>query len=116
MQDEEKLFSVKDVCKKYKITRKTLFYYDKIGLLKPTTRIGKQLFKYYNDETLERLETVLMYRDAGLTIQETKEIIDEKDNKKILIVLKTVKDRIGIDLQTKQEQLKRINNLIELYS
>lgn len=113
---EKDLYSVKDVCKKYKITRKTLFYYDRTGLLKPTERQGKQLFKYYDDESLERLESILMFRDVGLTISEVKEIIDEEDKNKILAVLKKAKERIGVDYQVKQEQLRRLNNLIELYS
>lgn len=113
---EENLYSVKDVCRKYRITRKALFYYDRIGLLKPTERKGKQLFKYYNDESLERLESILMFRDVGLTISEVKEIIDEKDNNKVLIVLKKAKERIRVECEVKQEQLRRLNNLIELFS
>ena len=116
MKEEMRLYSVKDVCNKYGITRKTLFYYDRTGLLKPAERQGKQLFKYYNDESLERIESILMFRDVGLTILEVKAIIDEKDKSNILAVLKRAKERIGVDYQEKQEQLRRLNNLIELYS
>lgn len=113
---KKKLCSVKDVCRKYRITRKTLFYYDRTGLLKPAERKGKQLFKYYDDESLKKLESILMFRDVGLTISEVKEIIDEQDKDKILNVLKRARERIGVDYQVKQEQLRRLNNLIELYS
>ena len=73
--EEKMLYSIKDVCIKYGITRKALFYYDRIDLLKPTKREGKQQFKYYDDNALFRLEAILEYRSAGLTIEETKQII-----------------------------------------
>ena len=53
---DEKLYSVKEICEKYGITRKTLFYYDRIGLLKPAKRLGRQSFKYYDVAALKRLE------------------------------------------------------------
>ena len=32
----ERLYTVKEICEKYGITRKTLFYYDKVGLINPS--------------------------------------------------------------------------------
>lgn len=42
------LLSVGDVCRLAKVTRKTLFYYDRIGILPPTRREGTQNFKQYD--------------------------------------------------------------------
>ena len=112
----KKLYSIKDVCTKYGITRKALFYYDRIALLKPTKREGKQQFKYYDDNALFRLGTILEYRSAGLTIEETKQIIDLKDKKQKLEILLRVKERLKKEANQKQEEIRSLNTLIELNS
>ena len=114
--NQEVLYSVKDVCDKYGITRKALFYYDRSGLLKPTLRQGKQQFKYYNDEALTRLESILQYRNAGLSIEDIRLVIDEKDKKEVLLVLKKVKDRLVEDLSEKEEEIRNLDELIKLNS
>lgn len=113
---EKELYSIKDVCDRYRITRKTLFYYDKVGLLEPTERVGKQSFKYYDDQALQRLEKIHQYREAGLSIAEVKEIIDTGDKKKILTVLKEVKRRLNNEILDKQKELKKLDELIVLNS
>lgn len=47
VESQEKVLSVNEVCKIANISRKTLFYYDKIGLLLPKRRIGSQHTKMY---------------------------------------------------------------------
>lgn len=74
---EEMLFSVGEVCKQTGITRKTLFYYDKIGLLKPAERTRTQQFKRYDSGGLDRLRKILAYRKAGLNIAEIRHLLDD---------------------------------------
>lgn len=112
--NEEKLYSVKEVCDRYKITRKTLFYYDRSGLLKPTRRQGKQQFKLYDDEAASRLRLVLNYRSAGLMIEEIKAIIDTDDKRMILSVLKDAKKRLTQEAFVKEQELKRLDLLIDI--
>lgn len=111
---EEKLFSIKDVCIRYGITRKTLFYYDRIGLLKPARREGKQAFKYYDDKALLRLESILQYRSAGLSIEEIRMIIDENDKEVILTVLMKVKDRLCEEYERKEIEIRNLDELIRI--
>lgn len=59
---EMHLYSVGEVCSLTGVTRKTLFYYDKNGLLKPTDRITAQKFKLYDADQLVRLNKILIHR------------------------------------------------------
>lgn len=111
---EERLCSVKDVCDKYGITRKTLFYYDRVGLLKPSKRLGRQQSKYYDDKAISRLKLILNYRSAGLMIEEIRMIIDADDKKMILSVLENVKKRLTDEEHEKQQELKRLALLIDM--
>ena len=64
--------TVQEICKLTGVTRKTLYYYDKIDLLKPVCRAGKQRSKRYSDEAVEILKQIKKYQEAGLTLTEIK--------------------------------------------
>lgn len=115
MKDKE-LFSVKNICDEFNITRKTLFYYDRVGLLKPSKRIGKQQSKFYDNQAKERLEMILVYRSAGLTIDEIRKIIDLNNKEQIVFALKEVKARLIEESFEKEQEIKRIDLLIKMNS
>ena len=68
--------SVHDLCTATGVTRKALYYYDKIGLLKPAHRRGTQKAKLYGDKEIERLNEILRYQSAGLSLNEIREMLD----------------------------------------
>ena len=74
--------TVKDVCRATGVTRKRLFYYDRIGLLKPTKRVGPQKTKMYGPKAIERLRLILLYQKAGLRLSEIEKILDGDDESK----------------------------------
>ena len=107
--NNKNLYSVKDVCDRYGITRKALFYYDRSGLLKPSERQGKQQFKYYDDETINRLESILEYRSAGLSIDDVRKVIDINDKEKILKILMEVKERLNQEERQKEKEIRKLD-------
>ena len=74
---DETLYSVGETCRITGITRKTLFYYDRIGLLVPYERTEPQQFKLYDRKRLERLNGIIEYRGAGLRIAEIRALLDD---------------------------------------
>ncbi len=58
---KQKMKTVNEVCLMMHVTRKTLYYYDKVGILKPTIRAGKQKAKLYDEEQLLKLQMILKY-------------------------------------------------------
>ena len=62
------MMSVKEICRVTGVPRKTLFYYDRIGLLEPSRRSGKQNFKEYDEQAVNRLLEIRLYREMGLSI------------------------------------------------
>ncbi len=113
---EKILYSVKEVCDRFGITRKTLFYYDKIGLLKPADRQGVQHFKFYDFEALSRLESILEYRGAGLSIDDIKKVIDFDDKEVILGILMDVRKRLISEARQKEEEIRKLEELIRMNS
>ncbi|MCR4950850.1 MAG: MerR family transcriptional regulator [Solobacterium sp.] len=80
------LKTVSEICEETGVTRKTLFYYDRIGLLTPAVRSGPQNHKKYSQENTARLKQILECRKAGLTIREITDYLDlrEEERKEFL--------------------------------
>ena len=95
------------------VTRKTLFYYDRTGLLKPVRRYGSQQHKLYDAESLIRLKEIIEYREAGLSIAEIRALVNDPDCDKAKI-LRGALERIMSLRDQKEEEIRRLKRMIEL--
>ena len=53
--------SIREIAEMTGISHRTLHYYDEIGLLTPTATTGAG-YRLYDDEALERLQLILLFR------------------------------------------------------
>jgi DNA-binding transcriptional MerR regulator len=67
-------YTVKQLADLAGVSVRTLHYYDEIGLLSPS-RVGKNGYRYYNDETLFRLQQILFYRELDFSLGEIETIL-----------------------------------------
>lgn len=67
-------YTVKDVCKIYKINRETLRYYEKEGLIKPI-KDEYNNYRYYDEWEINFIGECRKYRSMGFSIQEIKEVL-----------------------------------------
>lgn len=111
-QDKENLYSVGEVCRLTGTTRKTLFYYDRIGLLTPSRRDGVQNFKEYDSDKVRRLRRIIQYREAGLKISEIREILGDKEADAIQI-LQDALQRMKNEQSDMEEKIRRLQMLIK---
>jgi len=56
------------------LSRSTLLYYDRIGLLHPPGRTASN-YRYYTDADRTRLERIRHFREAGLTLKEIRAVL-----------------------------------------
>ncbi len=92
------------------ITRKTLFYYDRIHLLTPSERIGAQKQKIYSNADYERLRKILMYKEAGLLLSEIRELLDSDPVRKTEI-LRHVQIRLEQEIRERKDQIRILKRL-----
>ncbi|WP_425805574.1 MerR family transcriptional regulator [Desulfitobacterium sp. Sab5] len=76
------LYSPKQVAKMAQINVETLRYYEQNGVLPSPVR-DKNGYRLYDDDTIEKLETVKYAKTCGLTLKETKEIFVILEDKNI---------------------------------
>jgi DNA-binding transcriptional MerR regulator len=71
------IYTIGKLACKFNLSRSTLLYYDSIGLLSPLKR-GNGNYRIYSEEDCKRLEQIAIYRQAGLSLQQMKEILDSQ--------------------------------------
>jgi DNA-binding transcriptional MerR regulator len=72
------MFTVKQLSRMAGITPRTLHYYDEIGLLKPS-QVGDNGYRYYGEESLFRLQQVMLYRQLDMPLENIKQIMARRD-------------------------------------
>lgn len=91
------------------LSRSTLLYYDRIGLLRPSGRTAAG-YRYYTDADRKRLERVRHFRKAGLALKEIRSVLTSggKPGTKLLEqrLRETADDIVG--LKNQQRLLARL--------
>lgn len=64
-------YTVHEVARLSGVTIKTLYYYQKIGLLMPE-RIAVNGYRYYGDKELEKLQQILFFRELDFSLDKIK--------------------------------------------
>ena len=60
------------------VSVRTLHHYDTIGLLKPT-RVTEAGYRLYDEGALQRLQTILFFRELQFPLKQIREILDSPD-------------------------------------
>lgn len=69
-----KTHSISKLARACGLSRSTLLYYDRLGLLKPSGRTGSG-YRYYTDAGQRRLERIGHFRQAGLSLKEIRAVL-----------------------------------------
>ncbi|EHQ90599.1 MerR family transcriptional regulator [Desulfosporosinus youngiae] len=67
--------SVNEVSKLSGVSRRTLQYYDEIGLLPPSA-VKKSGYRQYDDESLRRLWSILFYKELGIPLDDIRLLLE----------------------------------------
>ena len=97
--------TVNEVSKLTGVSIRTLQYYDRIDLLKPTeyTESG---YRLYDDAALERLQQILLFKELEFPLKDIKDIITRSDFDKT----KALAQQIEL-LELKKEHIENLLNL-----
>ena len=71
-------YTVGKIARIASVTVRTLHHYDDTGLLRPSQRLGSG-YRSYSDDDLERLQTILCYRQLGFPLDEIRTLLDSPD-------------------------------------
>ena len=71
------MLTIGQVAKRYGLSRSTLIYYDKAGVLKPSGRSVSN-YRLYSESDLSKMDRIVVLRSAGLSLESIARLLDQK--------------------------------------
>ena len=99
-----RLYSVKGLADLAGVSRRTLHYYDELGLLEPAS-VGENGYRYYDGGSLLRLQQILLYKEMGLNLRQIKRILDDPGF--------DIVTALQIHRQSLQDKIEHLGNLVQ---
>ena len=106
------MLTVTQIAKAYNISRTTILYYERAGLLLPHSRSDNG-YRWYGKKEQARLESIISYRSFGLSIQEISALLDRTDDAKQEQTLVNQFNALEKEIQNLRQQQKAIVMLLE---
>jgi MerR family transcriptional regulator, thiopeptide resistance regulator len=114
--------TISQLARKHGLSRSTLLYYDRIGLLKPDGRLGND-YRHYSLEAEKRLRQIRLYRQTGLPLAEIRRILErpkkdlaaalERQLYEVLAQMEALRSRqrVIVELLKNRRLLEQVRNL-----
>ncbi len=72
------MYTIGEMVRQFKISRSTLLYYDKIGLLSPSAR-SEANYRLYTEQDKARMTRISLFKEAGLPLEQITELLAEQN-------------------------------------
>ena len=105
------MYTVGRLARKFNLSRSTLLYYDRIGLLKPSAR-SESDYRYYSEKDAKRLEQICVYREAGLRLQDIKSVLESPESSLTQILVRRLGE-LNEDIQRIRNQQRVILGILK---
>lgn len=99
---------IKEFAKLTGVSVRTLHYYDEIGLLKPFAVDEQNGYRFYDGQSLQRMQEILFYRELDFSLKEIQQILSSPDYDKQTAL--AGQKRL---LTLKKERLERLISALE---
>jgi DNA-binding transcriptional MerR regulator len=96
----------------FRLSRSTLLYYDRIGLLRPSARSASG-YRLYSEENEARLRQIVLFRDIGVPLQKIKEYLNTPQSGVLPLLLKRL-FAINNQITDLREQQNIILGMLEI--
>jgi MerR family transcriptional regulator, thiopeptide resistance regulator len=94
------------------LSRSTLLYYDRLGLLKPYSR-SRAGYRQYSPAEVARLEQICLYRQIGIPLKEMRKLLDKSRPTVSVQILQRRLRVLGREIANFQRQQQCIVQLLK---
>lgn len=105
------MYTIGQVAKKYTLSRSTLLYYDRTGVLCPSGR-SEANYRLYTANDLRRMDRIMMFRSTGLSLKIIKDLLDRQGGN-FAASLEARLSTINQEIQGLREQQQVILKILE---
>ncbi len=102
--------SVGRIGKRFGLSRSTLLYYDRLGLLSPSAR-SPAGYRVYDERDAARLEAICRYREVGLSLEQIRVLLDRPTGR-TADLLEARLDQLNAEIARLREQQRIIIRLL----
>lgn len=99
------MYSVKQIAERFGISRRTLQYYDDLGIL-PASR-GDNGYRFYSEASCSRLAKILVFKQAGLGLKQIEQLLEDDSMLKQMLAAQQA------ELDKQQQQLHQQQAFVE---
>lgn len=100
------------LAKSYSLSRSTLLYYDRLGLLKPRRRSGSN-YRLYAAGDAEKLEQICLHRRLGIPLHEIRHLLDHSNKAPAAEILQRRLQVLGREISKLQRQQRDIVRILK---
>jgi len=106
------MFTVTQLARKCGISRATILYYEREGILTPANR-SVNGYRWYGDGELQRLEAIVSYRSYGIPVANIGNLLDRKEGMSQFQILRDHLNDLGKEINLLRKQQKAIVALLQ---
>lgn len=105
------VYRITQLARMFGLSRSTLLYYDRIGLLRPSAR-SRANYRVYDDTDRRRLETICRYRLTGMPLAAIAGLLTASRPKTVRAVLERRLEALNREIQALRAQQQTIVDLL----
>ena len=106
------MITVTQLARTCNISRATLLYYEREGLLVPASRSDNG-YRWYGDAEKERLKSIVSYRSYGIPVARIKELLDRCDSQSQAEIMRQHFNNLENEINMLRQQQKAIVALLQ---
>jgi len=106
------MFRISELARQFGLSRSTLLYYHRIGLLTPSGRSGSG-YRLYSSSDRERLEAICSFRQAGLGIEDIRSILSAVGDDTTAIMQQRLRS-VGKEIRSLQASQRLLAGMLRL--
>ncbi len=110
---EERVYLISQLAHEFGLSRSTLLYYDRIGLLVPSGRTDAG-YRLYAPADRARLEAICSFRRSGLTVEEIRTVLVEGDE--TVSILNQRLRKLGEEIKSLQMKQRLIAGMLKAHA
>lgn len=104
--------TVSRLAREFGLSRATILYYEREGLLKPASRAANG-YRYYGDKEVERLRRIVGYRSYGVSVDDIRELLDRESDAAVERVLRRRFEQLESEIGVLREQQRALVAILE---
>ena len=105
------MLTIGQLARKYSLSRSTLIYYDKLGVLSPSGRSFSN-YRLYSEADRKKLDRIMLFRSAGLSLETIAQLLGRQGGE-LAAALEQRLSSLNNEIQALRNQQKVILSLLE---